>query len=38
MDYERAIEVLKNLLARHPLDAEEKEAVMKARREKSTRW
>jgi hypothetical protein len=30
MEYAKAIEVLKKLLNRHPLDAEEKEAVMTA--------
>ena len=30
MEYEKAVAVLKSLLDRHPLDAEEKEAVMTA--------
>ena len=30
MEYETAITILKNLLDRHPLNAEEKEAVMTA--------
>ncbi len=30
MEYQKAIEVLKKLLDKHPLDAEEKEAVMTA--------
>jgi len=30
MEYDRAIAVLKSLLERHPLDADEKEAVMTA--------
>ncbi len=30
MEYQKAIAVLKSLLDRHPLDAEEKEAVMTA--------
>ncbi len=30
MEYQQAIAVLKNLLNRYPLEAEEKEAVMKA--------
>jgi len=30
MEYEKAIAVLKSLLDRHPLNAEEKEAVMTA--------
>jgi len=30
MEYQKAIAILKSLLDRHPLDAEEKEAVMTA--------
>ena len=30
MEYEKAITILKNLLDKHPLDAEEKEAVVTA--------
>ncbi len=30
MEYQKAIAILKGLLDRHPLDAEEKEAVMTA--------
>ena len=30
MEYQKAIELLKSLLDRHPLNAEEKEAVMTA--------
>jgi len=30
MEYQKAIDILKSLLAKHPLTAEEKEAVMTA--------
>ncbi len=30
MEYQKAVAILKSLLERHPLDAEEKEAVMTA--------
>jgi hypothetical protein len=30
MEYQKAITILKSLLGKHPLDAEEKEAVMTA--------